>query len=146
MESQLDVDAAAVANALRPVLLRLARQLRRELHPLGVTAGQATLLFTIQKNPGIGVRALADGEGVSAPAISAHIARLERAGLVARTSGADRRRVGLTVTDDAARVLDQVRSRRTAWLDARLRTLAPDDRAAIEAAVGPLARLLEEHG
>jgi DNA-binding MarR family transcriptional regulator len=145
MESKLDVDAAAVANALRPVLLRLARQLRRELHPLGVTAGQATLLFTIQQNPGIGVRALADGEGVSAPAISAHIARLERAGLVARASGADRRRVGLTVTDDASRVLDQVRSRRTAWLDARLRTLDPDDRAAIEAAVGPLARLLEEH-
>src|SRR3954447_9471356 len=127
MTRELDPDAGAVANALRPVLLRLARRLRREIHPLGITGGQATLLLTIQREPGIGVRALADGEGVSAPAISAQISRLERAGLVERTAGADRRRVGLTVTDEAARVLEQVRSLRTAWLVSRLRTLEPRD-------------------
>jgi DNA-binding MarR family transcriptional regulator len=144
MPTDLDTDAAAVANRLRPVLLRLARQLRREIHPLGITAGQATLLFAIQKEPGIGVRALAEGEGVSPPAISTQIARLERAGLVERSSGADRRRIGLTVTDEAVRVLESVRSLRTAWLVSHLRELDARELAAIEAAIDPLEQLLSE--
>ena len=40
-------DSLALANDLRPVLLRLARRVRRESHALGVTAGQVTLLAVI---------------------------------------------------------------------------------------------------
>ena len=40
-------DPLTVANRLRPVLLQLARQLRREVHPLGVTGGQVSLLVAI---------------------------------------------------------------------------------------------------
>jgi len=36
--------AVSVANRLRPVLLRLARELRREARAFGVTGGQAALL------------------------------------------------------------------------------------------------------
>ena len=72
------------ANALRPVLLKLNRQLRRELGPVGITGGQAALLHAIQKQPGIGVRGLADHEGVSAPAMCGYVDRLEAAGLVTR--------------------------------------------------------------
>src|SRR3954454_14817518 len=100
-----DIDPVEVANNLRPVLLKLNRQLRRELHSLGVTGSQVPLLAAIQANPGIGIRGLAELEGVSAPAISIHIRRLERAGLVTRVTGYDRRRVGLTVTPEAVRVL-----------------------------------------
>ena len=43
-----------------------------------------------------------------------HVDRLERDGLVKRTpSESDRRRVGLTLTDDGQRTLRKVRSRRT---------------------------------
>jgi DNA-binding MarR family transcriptional regulator len=138
-------DPVAVANRLRPVLLQLNRQLRRELAPLGITGGQAALLHAIRCNPGIGVRDLARREGVSAAGMSTALTRLEAAGLVRRTrAAADRRRVGLELTADGARVLKAARSRRTAWLAARLRRLSPGELAAIDAVVEPLARLLEE--
>jgi DNA-binding MarR family transcriptional regulator len=141
----VSADPLAVANQLRPVLLQLARELRREVHPLGVTGGQVTLLVSIRPTPGVGVRELAAREGVSAAAMSRHVTRLERAGLVRRTAGAggDGRRVGIELTEEAERVLRLVRSRRTAWLVARLRTLDDDALAAIADAVEPLRTLIE---
>ncbi len=134
-----------LANRLRPVLLHLSRQLRRELAPLGITGGQAALLHAIRTNPGIGVRDLAAREGMSAPAVTAYLDRLEAAGLVERSrSKDDRRRVIVAVTEKGLRVLRSARAARTAWLAARLRRLTPDEIAALEAAIDPLARLLEE--
>jgi DNA-binding MarR family transcriptional regulator len=138
-------ESVELANGLRPVLLQLNRHLRRELAPLGITANQAALLHAISRNPGIGVRALAVREGVSTPAMSGYIDRLEAAGLVGRLrSSEDRRRVGLTVTPAGARTLRSARSRRTAWLAARLRRLTDDQRAAIASALDPLSLLLRE--
>src|SRR5437762_1522481 len=89
-------DPVTVANRLRPTLLKLNRHLRREIHSLGVTGGQASLLFAIQRRRGIGVRELAALERMSAPGMSKYVGRLEAAGLVAREpSGDDRRRVCL---------------------------------------------------
>ena len=138
-------DPVAVANRLRPVLLQLARHLRREVHPLGVTGGQVSLLAAIRRSPGIGVRELAARERISPAAMCRHVDRLEHAGLARRTPGAggDRRRVGLEVTEEGDRVLRLVRSRRTAWLSSRLRTLDPAELEAIDAAVEPLAAILD---
>ncbi len=84
-------------------------------------------------------------ERVSPPALTKHVDRLERDGLVTRTPSADdRRRVGLNLTDEGQRVLRRVRSRRTAWLASRLGELDERERTAIEAAVGPLMRLLPD--
>jgi len=138
-------DPVAVANRLRPVLLKLNRHLRREIHSLGLTGGQASLLFTIQRRPGIGVRELATLERMSAPGMSKYVGRLEAAGLVAREpSGEDRRRVGLRITPEAERVLRSVKSRRTAWLATRLRGLSDAELAAVDAAVEPLQELIDE--
>ena len=54
------------------------------------------------------------------------------------------RRTELGLTEEAERVLRSVRSRRTAWLAKRLKRLSPEELAAIDAAVEPLLRLLEE--
>ncbi len=138
-------DALAVSNRLRPVLLRLNRELRRELAPLGITGGQATLLYLIHRSAGMGVRELAAREGISAAGMSGHVDRLAAAGLVRRVpSTADRRRVGLEVTEKGLRVLRAVRRRRTAWLAARLQRLTPQQLAAVESAIEPLAALLED--
>jgi len=137
-------DPVAVANGLRPTLLHLSRRLRKELGPLGITGGQAALLWAIRSNPGIGVRELAEIEGVSPPAMTAYVDRLEAAGLLARRrSESDRRRVVLALTDEGARVLRSARTRRTAWLAARLQRLEPDELAAVEEALPALRRLLE---
>jgi DNA-binding MarR family transcriptional regulator len=142
---RVEVDTVAVADVLRPVLLRIGRELRRETRAEGVSPEQVALLVAIKYAPGIGVRELAARERVSPPAMTKHVDRLERDGLVARTpSEDDRRRVGLTLTDDAQRLLRRVRSRRTAWLASRLRGLTDEELAAVEAAVEPLSRLLAE--
>ena len=134
-----------LANRLRPALLKLARELRRESHALGVTGGQVTLLIQIHRSRGIGVNELAARERISAPAMSKHVGRLEAAGLVRRTRDEhDGRRQGLSVTEEGERVLRSVKSRRTAWLTARLKRLEPAELEALDTAVGPLLHLLED--
>jgi DNA-binding MarR family transcriptional regulator len=143
--NDLGIDAPALANRLRPVLLKLNRELRREVHPLGVTGGQVSLLIQIRERPGIGVRELAGREGISPAGMSGHADRLERAGLVRRTPDPqDRRRHGLSLTPAGDDVLRTVTKRRTAWLAARLRRLSAADLQAIDAAVDPLRRLVED--
>ena len=133
----------AVADSLRPTLLRLGRELRKE-KIAGVSPHQVGLLVAIKYTPGVTVGQLATEERVSTAAMSKRISRLERDGLVARTkSEADRRCVGLTLTEEGQRTLRRVRSRRTAWLASRLGALTPEELAAVGAAAEPLARLIE---
>jgi DNA-binding MarR family transcriptional regulator len=135
--------AMEVADSLRPTLLRLSRELRRE-RIAGVSPQQVGLLFAIKYAPGVTVGELAVEERVSTAAMSKRVTRLERDGLLARTkSEADRRCVGLTLTDEGQRTLRRVRSRRTAWLASRLSGLSREELAALGAATGALARILE---
>ncbi|RDI75783.1 Transcriptional regulator [Gaiella occulta] len=144
MISPITQTPLGVANELRPVLLRLARELRKETEQFGVTGRQVTLLWLVKRNPGLTLRALAEEEGISPPALSGHVDRLERAGLLTRVrSEVDRRRVGLEVTPAGERLLRRVRERRTAWLAERLRALEPAELQAIDAALPPLLRLVE---
>ena len=141
--TEQQLDAMAVADSLRPTLLRLARELRRE-KIAGVSPHQVGLLVAIKYSPGVTVGQLATEERVSTAAMSKRISRLERDGLVARTqSEADRRCVGLTLTEEGQRTLRRVRSRRTAYLASRLGALTPDELAAVGAAAAPLARLVD---
>ena len=143
MVNDVIAEPLAVANRLRPVLLRLARQLRKETESLGITSRQATLLWLIRHNPGLSLRELAESEGISAPALSGHVDRLEKASLIERVrSDTDRRRVGLVLTGEGVKLMQRVRARRTTWLAERLDGLDPCELETIEAAIGPLERLL----
>ena len=143
MVNEVISDPLTVANQLRPVLLRLARGLRKETEQLGITSRQVTLLWLIRENRGLSLRELAAEEGISAPALSGHVDRLEKAGLLGRVRDeSDRRRVGLTLTDDGERLLKRVRARRTTWLADLLRGLDEDELVALERALEPLGRLL----
>jgi DNA-binding MarR family transcriptional regulator len=136
--------AVDLANELRPALLQINRQLRKELAPLGITAVQAALLHAIRTTPGIGIRELAEREGMSKPAMTTAVDRLEAMALVHRKrSPRDARRVELEVTEKGHRVSRSARSRRTAWLAERLRRLEPEELEALADALGPLRRLLE---
>jgi DNA-binding MarR family transcriptional regulator len=135
--------AMTVADRLRPTLLGLARELRRERIG-GVSPHQVSLLISIKHSPGVTVGELAADERVSTAAMSKRVSRLERDDLVVRTqSETDRRCVGLTLTEEGQRVLRRVRSRRTAWLASRLGALSRDELAAVGVAAESFARLLE---
>jgi len=137
-------DIIALAEALRPALLRVSRRLRLEAQKVGLSAQDALLLGHITKNPGIGVSALAEAEKISRPTMSAHIKRLEAEGLLARSNDAeDGRRSGLAITAAGKRKLDLIRRERNDWLAARLMRLSPEDRALLEAAAEPLLRLVD---
>jgi DNA-binding MarR family transcriptional regulator len=141
----LTISPEAVAENLRPLLLHLNRDLRREALPMGATVGQIALLAAIREEPGIGVRELATRERMSAPALSGYLDRLEAAGLVVRGPvEGDRRRVGLHLTDPGRRLLRSTRRMRTAWLAERIRRLTDDQIAALEAALDPLTMLVRD--
>jgi DNA-binding MarR family transcriptional regulator len=141
----LTISPEAVAENLRPLLLHLNRDLRREALPMGATVGQIALLAAIREEPGIGVRELATRERMSAPALSGYLDRLEAAGLVVRGPvEGDRRRVGLHLTDAGRRLLRSTRRMRTAWLAERIRRLTDDQIAALEAALEPLTMLVRD--
>ena len=144
MSETLDItDPVALADALRPGLLRVSRRLRLEAQKAGLSQQDVFLLSHIRKHPGVGVSALADAEQTSRPTMSLHVKRLEAAGLVARREDAeDARRSGLTVTAAGARKLDAIRRQRNDWLAARLAKLSPTEREQLAAAVEPLLRLV----
>jgi DNA-binding MarR family transcriptional regulator len=135
-------DPLAVANELRSVLVSLIRELRHETERFGVTDRQVTLLRYIRNHSALTFRELAAKDGISGPALSGHIDRLEIAGLVVRTRDeSDRRRVRLAVTEEGARLLRRVQARRTSWLTDRLSQLEPEELNAVYAALQPLGRL-----
>ena len=127
----------AVADSLRPTLLRLAASCAAR-RSRGVSPHQVGLLVAIKYAPGITRRRARRARSASRPPrCRSASSRLERDGLVARTtSEADRRCIGLTLTEDGQRTLRRVRSRRTAWLASRLGSLTPTELAAVGAAVG----------
>src|SRR5579863_6640381 len=107
VEKDTTLDALVLANGLRPVLLHINRHLRREVHHLGISASQLSLLAAIADRPGIGTGELAAREGCSASSISISVERLVSAGFVTRLKAedGDRRRVGFTATGEGQKVL-----------------------------------------
>jgi DNA-binding MarR family transcriptional regulator len=97
----------------------------------------------VKHHPGITASELAERERVSAPAMSGHLVRLEAASLIERKRASDRRRIGLYLPPEGAKVLRSVRSKRTAWLSARLERLEPAERERIEDALDALEKLMD---
>lgn len=136
-------DAYALAEALRPALHRLYRQLRRESDEAQLSPLHALLLVTIISRPGIGVAELARMERLRGPTISGHVKAMERDGLIARADPDpnDRRRNGLIATEKGQEFIRRLKQRRTDWLASELTKLSPQQRDAIRAAIEPLMEI-----
>ena len=138
-------DPMTIAGRLRPVLLRLARELRREIHSLGVTGGQVSLLASIKHNPGITATELAERERVSAPGMSGHLVRLEAANLIERTRAtrpAPHRSLSHARGREGAQ-LGPRRSGRPGWSRASS-GWSRDEREQIERSIDALEKLLSD--
>ena len=136
--------AVDLAEALRLVLRRLLRQLRRESHDLGLSGLQMILLAAIRERPGIGVGELARLENLRGPTVSAQIKAMEAAGIVRRETPNpdDRRRVGLVATDKGRAIITALKRSRADWLTRKLAELTPEARQAIRDAIGPLGEIV----
>ncbi|SCB31598.1 MarR family winged helix-turn-helix transcriptional regulator [Rhizobium hainanense] len=136
-------EAYALAEALRPALHRLHRQLRRESDEAGLSPLHALLLVAIMRQPGIGVAELARIERLRGPTISGHVKAMERDGLIARSEPdpSDRRRNGLVATAKGEEIIRNLKRRRTDWLASELAKLSPQQRDAIRAAIEPLMEI-----
>ncbi|MCM8732058.1 MarR family winged helix-turn-helix transcriptional regulator [Hephaestia sp. GCM10023244] len=139
------VDPAQLADRLRPLLLQLSRQLRREALKSGLSPLDSQLLMALKQTPDIGVSELAQAEHMSRPTMSVHVKRLEAAGWIERRppqDAADKRRVRLALSEEGQRMLTAVRHSRTDWLVSRLARMAPEELAALDAGIDPLTHLI----
>jgi DNA-binding MarR family transcriptional regulator len=144
MDSLADpLEITAIADALRPALMRISRRLRQEASKAGLSAQDALILGFIQHHPGVGVCELADAEHTSRPTMSSHVKRLEAEGWLTRSEDLeDGRRSGLAITPSGARRIEAIRRHRSDWLAARLRKLTPLERKRLAEAAEPLLKLV----
>ena len=114
---KLQLDTVSIADRLRPVLLRVGRELRRggprgrRLARAGVAARRDQVRARNRRR-----RARCRGARLGAGDVEPRRPARARRPRRAHAERDDRRRVGLTLTDEGQRVLRRVRSRRTAWL------------------------------
>ena len=137
---QTDVD---LAPRLRMAIVRTARRLRQEAgSPL--TPSQGAALATIDRHGPLTPSELASRERIQRPTATRILSRLEEHGLIERTADLyDRRSSLLTVTTTGKDLLEELRTRKTAFLAARLDGLEPEERATLERAADILERVLE---
>jgi len=139
-----DTDTAAGLLAVIGPLQRTLRKRAREDWPLEPLAtAQVELLRAVRGRTGISVGEAAAELRIAPNTASTLANQLVAAGLVRREPDPrDRRSVRLVITPAAERRMAAWHDRRQQVLEAALGRLDPGERAALEAAVGPLHRLL----
>jgi DNA-binding MarR family transcriptional regulator len=138
---------AGLATALRISVSRLARRLRAQRTTSGMTEAvlsetQLAALSALEVHHAMTPGELAEHEKVQPPSVTKMLARLEELGYVTRAPHpADRRQVVVTIAASGRALLDEDRRQRDAWIAQRLRALAPDEVAALRAALPVLEKL-----
>ncbi|MEU6082552.1 MarR family transcriptional regulator [Streptomyces sp. NPDC047108] len=127
-----DPEAGEVAAALE----RLFRLFRRLGTPTDLSLTAVSTLSDLERTGPGRLTALAAREGVTQPAMTQLISRLQESGLVTRASDPeDRRVVRVHITDAGRDALARRRAARAERLGHLLERLSPDDRAALTAAL-----------
>jgi DNA-binding MarR family transcriptional regulator len=133
-----------LATHLRLTIVRTARRLRQEAGS-DLSPSLTAALSTVERHGPMTPSELAARERIQRPTATRVLARLEDNGLVERTPDPHDGRSSLVAATPAARaLLDELRTRKTAFLAERLGRLGPDDRAVLDRAAGILERMLAE--
>jgi DNA-binding MarR family transcriptional regulator len=131
-QDQPEALAAEVAAGLE----RLIRLFRWLSPPSGLSLTSAATLATLERGGPRRLTALAAREGVTQPAMTQLVARLQDAGLVDRVpDAADGRVVYVRITAEGQAVLARRRAVRAERVAALLTRLSPDQQAALVAAL-----------
>jgi len=134
---QRAIDAAR----LRVAVLRLSRRLRK--HDLaGLTPSQLSTLSCVGKTGPVRLGDLAAAERIAPSTLTRLVNVLEDRGyLVRKPAPEDARAYLVTLTDSGNDALGRIRDEATSMLTDILRTLTPDQMAALEAAMPALEQL-----
>jgi DNA-binding MarR family transcriptional regulator len=139
------VPGVDLPQRLRFVITRLARRMRQAADD-GVSPTQIAALATINRDGPMTLGELAAAEQVQPPTITAAVGRLEAHGFVRRERDdpGDRRVVRVSVTPQGRKLVERMRSQRTAYLAKRLRDLPPRELETLADAAVILDRILAE--
>ena len=126
----------ALAAEVAAGLERLIRLFRWISPPSGLSLTSAATLATLERGGPCRLTALAAQEGVTQPAMTQLVARLQDAGLVDRApDAADGRVVYVRITAEGRAMLARRRAVRAERVAALLARLSPDEQAALAAAL-----------
>src|ERR671938_1360585 len=118
-----------LATRLRTAIVRTNRRLRQEGGAL-LSPTLSAALGTIARHGPLTPSELAERERIQRPTATRLLARLEAPGWVARTPDPqDGRSALVAITPAGEAPLDELRTRKDAFLARRLRTLNPQERA-----------------
>jgi DNA-binding MarR family transcriptional regulator len=123
--------AAEVAAGLERLVVII-----RWLSPPGLSLTTAATLATLDRSGPCRLTALASSEGVTQPAMTQLVGRLEEAGLAIRSADpADGRAVNVQITDAGRELITRRRAARAERLSALLTRLSQADQDALAAAL-----------
>ena len=126
----------ALAAGVAARLERMIGLFRSLSPPSGLSLTAAATLATLERSGPSRLTSLAAGEGVTQPAMTQLIARLQESGLVSRTTDpADGRVVQVRLTDEGRATLARRRAVRAERLAEVLARLSPAEQAALAAAL-----------
>jgi DNA-binding MarR family transcriptional regulator len=128
---------------LRHTIVRAARRMRQEAGS-DLSPSLTAALATVERHGPLTPSELATRERIQRPTTTRILARLEEKGLIGRTGDPhDRRSSLVAITAKGSALLAAQRTRKTAFLAARLEGLTADERATLEDAADILERVLE---
>ena len=133
-----------LAGRLRLTIVRTARRLRQETGT-DLSPSLTAALSTIERHGPLTPGEVATRERIQRPTATRVLARLEEQGLIDRMPDVRDRRSSLLTASKAGRdLLAELRTRKTAFLAARIEDLDDEDRATLERAADILERMLAE--
>jgi DNA-binding MarR family transcriptional regulator len=133
-----------LAGHLRLVIVRAARRLRQEAG-VELSPSLSAALATVGRHGPLTPSEFASRERIQRPTASRVLTRLEELGLIVRTPDPhDRRSSLVAATAEGQALLDELRTRKTAFLAERLEGLDAEERATLDRAADILERMLAE--
>lgn len=144
-QSQAD-RASALALKIRTLIGKLKRKLREQASHEDFNASQISVLLRIEKDGPATVSNLARAESMRPQSMSAVVAPLEAAGLVAGVSDPnDGRKTLLSLTKKCRKLIQKRRAVKQDWLTKMiLAKLSARDQEQLAAALEILARIVED--
>ncbi|HEX5466120.1 MAG TPA: MarR family winged helix-turn-helix transcriptional regulator [Candidatus Limnocylindrales bacterium] len=128
----LEACADLILEVVPQTMRRIRRQMRAQATPPGeggptpLTVPQLRALLFIRRKPDVSLSTLSEHLGESAPAASALVERLVRAGLLERRPDPEeRRRIQLRLTPDGRARVAHVQAETRTWIMAGLAALRP---------------------